>query len=382
MRPLATCALALLGASCGTPPAPERASSPPFTFQVHEIDRPGGAKFGQTTAVDVDRDGDIDFISGARGGSVYWFEYRADADWARHVIGAETPTDVGGTAFDVDGDGWVDQVSGSAWYRNTGDPRQLFERFETGAVPTHDNLSADVDGDGMLDLVSLLDKQGVFWYSIPEDPTQQWIEHQVLGPTDPPCHGGLAAGDIDGDGDVDLARLDRWLENADGQGTAWVEHHDFDFGQVGPWGLQTRAELLDLDDDGDLDLVQAEGDVLGGGVAWFRNDDGRGGSWTRTLIRLPGHNQDFHSICVADFDSDGDPDVFSGGGPLTEGEHRWFIWENADGRGRQWQEHVIATGRPTHESVCADVDQDGDVDILTKPWNGDIHLFAENQLVP
>jgi len=371
----ALCLVVILVAGCSAPPAEEEA----FEFVIHEIASPGEDKFGQTSAVDLDGDGDVDFVSGARGGTAAWFEYRGAGDWVRHVIGGDAATDVGGTAFDVDGDGDVDQVSGSVWYRNSGDPKALFERFENGAVPTHDNLSADVDGDGRLDLLSLLDQRGVFWYSIPEDATQTWVEHPVLGPTDPPAHGGLAAGDIDGDGDVDLARIDRWLENADGRGGEWIEHVDFEFGQAGPWGLQTRAELIDLDGDGDLDLVQAEGDLLDGRVAWFRNEGG-GETWTRILIREAGHGQDFHSICVADFDSDGDPDVFSGGGPLTEGEHRWLVWENVDGGGERWREHVIATGRRTHESVCADVDGDGDVDILTKPWNGDLHLFAENRL--
>ena len=110
--------------------------------------------------------------------------------------------------------------------------------------------------------------------------------------------------------------------------------------------------------------------MLDGRVAWFENQDGQGKQWQRHLIKSPGHMQDFHSICVADFDNDGDLDIFSGGGPLTRGEHQWFIWENPDGKGKAWKEHVIVRGQRTHESVCADVDDDGDVDILTKPWNG------------
>lgn len=169
----------------------------------------------------------------------------------------------------------------------------------------------------------------------------------------------------------------RWLENADGRGNTWLEHRAFDFGKVRPWGIQTRARLVDMDRDGDLDLVQAEGDVVDGRVAWFENQNGKARRWTRHLIKAPGHNQDFHSICVADFDNDGDPDVFAGGGPLTRGEHRWFLWENLDGKGNAWQEHLLLSGQRTHESVCAD----GDIDILTKPWVGDLHLFAENLLI-
>lgn len=38
-------------------------------------------------------------------------------------------------------------------------------------------------------------------------------------------------------------------------------------------------------------------------------------------------------------------------------------------------------GQRTHESVRADVHGDGDIDILTKPRDGDLHLFAENLLI-
>ncbi len=351
-------------------------------FRIHEIGRPGGVNFGQTSAVDVDGDGDLDFVSGRQFGDVFWFENAGTTRWPQHLIGSNARTDVGGIAFDLDRDGLIDQVSGGTWYRNPGRQKSAepWSRHESGATPAHDNLAADIDGDGKLDLVAILDKAGVFWYGIPSDPSQKWTEHKVLGVTSPQCHGGIAVGDIDGDGDLDIARVDRWLENADAKGTTWAEHRVLEFGKVGPWGLQTRAHLIDLDRDGDLDLIQAEGDVLDGRVAWFENMTSKGREWKTHVIKSPGHNQDFHSICVADFDNDGDVDIFSGGGPLTKGDFQWFLWENADGKGGNWREHPLQSGLQTHESVCGDVDGDGDIDLLTKPWNGDRHLFVENLL--
>lgn len=121
-------------------------------FRVHEIGRPGGNYFGQTSAVDVDQDGDLDFISGRQFGDVFWFENRGGGGWREHLIGHKALTDAGGVAFDVDGDGdgCVDQVSGGTWFRNPGSPRGAAEwrRHENGATPTHDNLAADIDGDG------------------------------------------------------------------------------------------------------------------------------------------------------------------------------------------------------------------------------------------
>ncbi|MCX5685845.1 MAG: hypothetical protein NT049_19500, partial [Planctomycetota bacterium] len=56
----------------------------------------------------------------------------------------------------------------------------------------------------------------------------------------------------------------------------------------------------------------------------------------------------------------------------------WFLWENVDGKGETFREHVVFQGKEGHEAVAGDVDRDGDIDICTKPWKGDEHIFLEN----
>jgi hypothetical protein len=345
-------------------------------FKHHFIDRAlPGDSYGQTSLVDVDHDGDLDFITGGKDPQkhVFWFERRSADEWVRHVLGDNHPSDVGGSAIDVDGDGWVDHVSGGAWYRNPRNPRERpFERFvfDKDLTAVHDLVAADVDGDGRLDVVTMSDRNNTRWYSIPrDDPTRPWVRHDI----GPGVHAGLAVGDIDGDGDLDVARSNLWFENVDGKGTKWAEH-PIPFGNANqPYPLATRCVIADIDRDGHRDLVMTENEIRAGHIAWLRNADGKGLKWERhdLVAGDKAARGAYHSLAVADFDGDGDIDIFT-----VEMEHisgdrqpRWFIWENTDGKGGAFVERVILdNGLGGHEAVAADVDGDGDIDICSKLW--------------
>lgn len=376
---------------------PKVAPAQPFAFAHHFIDADlPGARYGPAALADVDHDGDLDFITArsGNGSEVFWFEYQAPDRWIRHPLGSDHPTDVGGAALDVDGDGWTDFVTGGVWFRNTGKPRaDRFERlvFDPALAKVHDLVVADLDGDGHLDILTMSDQNDLRWYRIPADPRAPW-PHTDIGAG---VHAGAAVGDLDGDGDLDVVRSNAWFENADGKGTRWVEH-PLPFGRTAPpYPLATRAVVADVDRDGHNDLVLVENEIRGGRLAWLRNADGKGTRWEAHEL-APGDAAPrgaYHSLIVADFDRDGDLDIFTCEMEGIPGDRppRWFIWENADGKGADFREHVILdAGLGGHEVVADDVDGDGDLDLCSKLWRprrdnangGRNHAdFLENLLV-
>ncbi len=350
-----------------------------FRFRHHVIDAElEGSGYGQTALADLDNDGRLEFVMGRARGEIYWYKCHAPDRWTRHLLGVDSPSDVGACALDVDGDGWIDLVTGGAWYRNSRETGKPFERIvfdpELGAV--HDVVTADVDGDGRPDIITMSDQNSLRWYRVPQDPTGRWPMREI----GPPVHAGASAGDVDNDGDLDVVRTDVWFENVRGDGTEWIEHPigpntppPPDFQPAFAFNA-TYSVVCDVNGDGRNDIVFCDAEIPGGKIWWMENLDGRGRRWRRHEVP----NGDgvrrgaYHSLYVGDLDGDGDFDIFSCEmeGVPGDGPPRWFIWENLDGKGGDWREHVILDANlGGHVAVVGDVTGNGLPDIVGKPWN-------------
>lgn len=236
-------------------------------------------------------------------------------------------------------------ASASAWA-----PRE-------GALPpgllaglSMDAKAGDVDGDGDVDLVVAMEWAPV--QVLLNDGRGRFSADPARVPQTTHDHEEAALADLDGDGDLDLAIVsedDRaaelWLNDGSGRFAA----ADF---EAASDAVGNGIIAVDVDADGDLDLVaaNADGDRLlrNDGAARFTHDRG-------ALPRVDGISQD---VIAGDVDGDGDPDLVFGkeNGArllLNDGTGRFALAPSA-----QWP----ALADETRKVGLGDVDGDGDLD--------------------
>ena len=386
----------------------KKSSQSSSMFKHHYITRdlPGDAntRYGIPALADLDNDGDLDYVFSTTLDRVYWFEFDAQ-NWIKHVVG-EIPTyQLGGNSMDVDNDGWIDIVAGGYWFRNPQNPgSEPFTRYaydKSFDTSVHDMVIVDIDNDGKLDVVVHGDREGCFWYAIPDNPRkdQNWTKTTItLDGLDQnyDMHGGFfpkGIDDLDNDGDMDVVMPGRWYENQK-SGQKWI-NHPLPWGKIGPWGLSSRSWITDMDRDGDNDIVIVDCDQSDSRAAWLENNGKKIPLFKVHLLptTASGVRGSFHSLAVIDFDLDGDVDIFTieqeDDGIFPEkATPRAFIWENLDGKGGEFAERVVFDELlGGHDVLIGDVDADGDMDICSKVWKkwsgnanqGKVHAdFFEN----
>jgi hypothetical protein len=208
-----------------------------------------------------------------------------------------------------------------------------------------------------------------WWENITGDGTS-WTEHTVDDWFSGPY--SVHAADIDGDNDMDVlgaagvASDINWWENTTGDGTSWTEHTvDSSFG-----GAQA-VYAADMDGDDDLDVLGAA--YSDEDITWWENTTGDGTTWTEHTI--DGSFYTASDVYAEDMDGDEDLDVV--GVAWSYGEVTW--WENTAGDGTTWIEHFVATAFGGAVSVhAADMDLDGDADVLAAAWAADDIAWWEN----
>jgi len=164
-----------------------------FDFDMYTMGTSPQTALGQTSLADVDGDGDLDFLDGSKdSGEAYWWEYHSASHWDFHLIGVDLDggEQVGGTAVDVNRDGKVDFLATGSWFEQPGNPASLWIKHPyNGLSGAHDVVVVDLDGNGSLETIQMFDKSPQLKIvGIPTSPENLHWPEQNLGT---PVHAGL-----------------------------------------------------------------------------------------------------------------------------------------------------------------------------------------------
>ncbi len=236
---------------------------------------------------------------------------------------------------------------------------------------------ADIIPGGKPEIL-LSGKGGIYACEIPADPEKGDWNFRLIAESG--SEEGIGTGDMDNDGDIDIAigyipegETDpvelRWFENPGNIDTAWKYHiagrirHAVD-----------RVAIADLDGDHKNDIVVTEERYPGlepdASIYWFRNDQ----NYTRTTL-YTGYS--LNNLDVGDVDLDGDIDIVTN-------EHKGTVHKNLlflnDGQGK-FTMTVFDTGKESHLGTrFADMDNDGDPDLVSAAWDNYkyLHLWRND----
>ncbi|MEZ6193057.1 MAG: CRTAC1 family protein [Phycisphaerales bacterium] len=364
----------------------------------------GGVDFDSRSVSlgDIDNDGDLDlyFQGGAGSQKLYTSNLTQTGTLTYTNAFALLPGGLGpswSAAWgDYNGDGNVDVFVGQSNIGNTGTFLQNngVSGFSNASAATGlddpgfaQNVAwADIDNDHDLDLIIGM-----------EGPEKHEIYLQGPGGTFSPvgatvgfqvAYGtkayGMALGDTDGDGDVDI-----YISTCIGGGNIRNNFFENQLAQTGTLsfvdiadtnGTQYMpnsygAEFIDMDDDGDLDLFMVGADGQNSKI--FRND---GGNQFTDVDTITGHallsnnGGDLNGGKAIDYDNDGDLDLFFHDHLSANGNNSARRLYRNDGN---WQftdvtaaEGLSENNRGSYDSAWGDIDLDGDQDLIATTASG------------
>ena len=369
----------------------------------HTIDASSRGADGVRLA-DVNGDGRPDIATGWEEGArirayINPGAKKSKALWPGVTVGkVKSPEDA--VFVDLDGDGATDVVSCCEgrtrtvyvhWApKNSGD--YLSEKaWKTEPLPASRKrqmwmfaVPLQVDGKRGIDLVVGAKGRGaeIGWFESPENPRDlaAWKWHPIYKAG---WIMSLFAIDVDGDGDRDIVTSDRKGKN---RGLHWLENPGPGKEQRGLWkthsvgGRGKEVMFLkpcDLDGDERLDFVVS---VKRAGILFLKRKPGKTPAWSEHTIRMPPNTGGGKAVAIADINGDGRDDIVV----TCEGANKvsGCVWLSAP-KGKpltspDWDRHEIAgtkRGVKYDRIELLDLDGDGDLDVLTCEERHNLGVF-------
>lgn len=175
---------------------------------------------------------------------------------------------------------------------------------------------------------------------------------------------GVAAADVNNDGNVDIIAGAKWFEGPDWKKVHDIYPEDQVFDGTTGYSNSMLNFTIDVDQDGWVDYIRV--DFPGKEVWWYQNPGTQGGHWKQHVIARAASNE---SPAFVDIDGDGREDILCGD-PNTR-EMVWFRCPSDKGD-TTWVRHaiseknVLGTENFSHGLGFGDINGDGRKDVIIK----------------
>ena len=340
---------------------------------------------------DINNDGHMDIVAGRN-----WFagpEFLSRPVRSIGKFGDDYSENNGEHLFDIDGDGWLDVVSGSflpteiKWFKNPGEDGLKAGKLwientlaETGFSQNEMSWLRDMDGDGTPEFVtnSWNKDMRLAWWKIHKGDAKGKLPAAtsvIVGTTN--GH-GQGYGDLNGDGREDIVFGNGWYERPaeNANKGRWPLHSDFILPHA-----SCPILVLDVDQDGRNDLVWGSGHNYG--LNFFRQLEPKGGKLQWDRQEIDGSWSQAYALALADIDGDGQQEIITGkrvrahsGKDPGANEEAAIYYYDWDGSKKKFTRNLVARGIGTGLQIrVADMNSDELLDIVVAGKDGTQVIF-------
>jgi hypothetical protein len=290
-------------------------------------------------------------------------------------------------AIDLDSDGDIDVLSTEyigggngtlSWFENDGNmgnPSFTENIIDSNLRRSLTVFAIDIDGDGNIDVLSASEiDDTVVWYQNNGVVGNPSFTKNIIDINADSAQTVFAI-DIDGDGDIDLlsgngaAGTIAWYQNDGAEGTPGFTKRVIS----STVNVARSIFAIDVDGDGDIDVLSAS--QVDSTIAWHENDGVVGDpSFTKNIIDSEANK--VFSLFAIDVDDDGDIDVLSA--DYDNDSIIWYENNSAEGTPVFTKQVITSSAHGAYSVFAVDVDGDGDIDVLSTSLFDDTVAWYEN----